>query len=133
MKQLFTLFFLCCGFLAFSQEEATKEPNKYDINYPMASVTNPSYEQGLIKLRKDIVNNVEIDKSAKMAQAGVIATVSMRIDPKGKPTDIHVIKPIGYGIDKQIVDQLKNKQFTPIKQDGIATSCAVVVEIPVKK
>lgn len=127
MKQLLLTLFIGYSFISFAQE---KQPNKYDINYAMASVVNPSYDQGLEKLRKDIVNNVDLTKIEGVNKA--TATVSCRISSKGKLTDIKVVEPIGYGIDKQIVEQLKSKQFTPLKQDGMATSCAVIIDIPIK-
>lgn len=58
-----------------------------------------------------------------------IVLVSALIDTEGKPTDLRVDKPLGYGLDEQALDSVRQYEFKPATKDGVPVAVRITVEV----
>jgi TonB family protein len=64
-------------------------------------------------------------------QAGVDGTVrvSLVVDPEGKPTDLKVTRPIGFGLDEAALRTAAEWKFKPGMKDGVAVPVQTTIEL----
>jgi TonB family protein len=55
--------------------------------------------------------------------------LSMIVDEQGKPSDLWVIGPLGFGLDEKALEAIAKWRFEPATKDGLAVPFATVVEV----
>ena len=56
-------------------------------------------------------------------------TVTLSFDDKGVPTNVHVTRAWGMGLDEKAIDALQKWRFRPGTRDGKPVPVTLVVEI----
>lgn len=57
-------------------------------------------------------------EEARMAHLAGTVTMSLTVDDDGVPTDIHVVNPVGLGLDESAVACMRQSRYSPAQKDG---------------
>jgi len=60
----------------------------------------------------------EYTEEARIAHLAGVVTVALTVDDEGMPTDIHVVSPIGLGLDESAVACMSQSRYSPAQKDG---------------
>lgn len=64
----------------------------------------------------------------KKIQGAVL--ISLTVDEQGQPTDLHIVKSLGYGLDEKALDCVSQYRFQPAtKPDGTPVPARISIEI----
>ncbi len=88
---------------------------------------NPS--EALIPPKALYTADPEFSEEARRAAIGGRVLVALVLDETGKPTDLWVARPAGYGLDETSVDAVRQYRFEPAKCHGKAISTVLMVEV----
>jgi TonB family protein len=66
---------------------------------------------------------------AKKAKFEGIVTVSIIVDQRGLPQNVHVTKGVGHGLDEKAVEAVKKYRFIPAKENGKPVAVYMNVEV----
>ena len=78
-----------------------------------------------------IVHSVvpEFTDEARRAKYWGVVLVSIIVDAQGMPRDLHVVHPIGMGLDQKAIEAVKKYRFKPAMKDGKPIAVPVKIEI----
>ncbi len=78
-----------------------------------------------------LINKVEPEYSEEARKAKYSGTVllSIVVDQNGMPRDIHVIRPLGLGLDEKAIEAVMKWRFRPGMKGGHAVSTQAQVEV----
>lgn len=51
------------------------------------------------------------------------------MDGSGSPKNIHITRPLGYGLDEKAVAAVETWKFEPARKDGQPVSVAILVQV----
>jgi TonB family protein len=68
------------------------------------------------------------DEARKAKYSGTV-TLNAVVDESGKPTNIVVTQPLGFGLDENAVQALQRWRFRPASQNGVPVSAPVRIEM----
>ena len=71
----------------------------------------------------------EFTEQARKAKAQGVVLVNLVVDRSGKPTNVHVIRGVGHGLDKEAVDAVSQYRFRPAEEYGKPVPVALNVEV----
>jgi TonB family protein len=57
-------------------------------------------------------------EEARIAHLAGIVTMSLTVDDDGMPADIHVVSPVGLGLDESAVACMRQSRYSPAQKDG---------------
>lgn len=60
----------------------------------------------------------EYTEEARIAHLAGIVTLSLTVDDDGIPTGIHVLNPVGLGLDENAVACMRKSRYSPAQKDG---------------
>jgi TonB family protein len=60
----------------------------------------------------------EYTEEARLAHLAGIVTMSLTVDDDGMPNDIHVVHPVGLGLDESAVACMRQSRYSPAQKDG---------------
>src|ERR1035438_6726307 len=60
----------------------------------------------------------EYTEEARIAHLAGIVTMSLTVDDDGMPTDIHVVSPVGLGLDESATACMRQSRYSPAQKDG---------------
>lgn len=91
---------------------------------------------GIYKPGGDVTNPIPISRpepqyseEARKAKWGGTVLLSLVVDETGHTTDIHVIKPLGLGLDEKAIEAVSKWLFIPGKKDGKPVKVLAQVEV----
>jgi TonB family protein len=58
-----------------------------------------------------------------------IVVLQLIVDNSGRPQDIKVVSPLGYGLDEKAVDELKSWKFHPARKGSEPVAVSINVEV----
>lgn len=72
----------------------------------------------------------EFSESARHAKLhdGVVV-LGLVVDEKGLPTNIHIVKPLGFGLEEKALTCVGKWRFKPAERDGRPVATKIVVEV----
>jgi TonB family protein len=73
--------------------------------------------------------NAEFSDEARRAKYQGIVIVSLVVNEEGLPTDLHIVKPLGYGLDEKALKAVRKYRFQPAMRDGKPVAVRIMVEI----
>lgn len=67
-----------------------------------------------------VLNSIDPSSNQYAQKFGVAGLAMFRtvVDAQGKPTEIAIARPIGFGLDEKAIDAIKASHFQPATQDG---------------
>jgi len=71
----------------------------------------------------------EYSKEAKAAKIEGIVIVSVLVTEKGEPSNIHVEKSLGHGLDEKAVECISKYRFKPAMKNGALVAARIFVEL----
>jgi len=101
-------------------EEATKEPSNAG-EYRVGSGVSPP--------RVISQHEPEFSEPARRAQYQGIVTLMLVVNREGLPTKIHIVSPLGCGLDKKAVQAIETWRFKPAEKDGQPVAAEIAVEV----
>jgi len=60
----------------------------------------------------------EYTGEARLAHLAGIVNMSLTIDDEGRPSEIHVLNPLGLGLDESAVSCVRQSRYSPAQKDG---------------
>jgi TonB family protein len=95
------------------------------MGFDPVAVVRPDPPQGVLRLGPGIVPpqvlhaaEPEFSDYARRNKIGGNVLVYLQVDPKGRPTQIHVIRGVGHGLDEKAMDAVGKYRFKPATKDG---------------
>src|SRR5208283_2437000 len=78
-----------------------------------------------------VVKTIKPKYSPEARKAGVTGTVnvSVVVDRQGRPQDIRVVKPLGFGLDEKAIEAVQKWKFKPAMTNGLPVDRQVQVQI----
>ena len=71
----------------------------------------------------------EYTLEARKAKAGGVVLVRLTVDKQGRPQHVHVLRGVGYGLEKKAVDAVKEYRFKPAMKDDKPVEEVLNVEV----
>ena len=68
-------------------------------------------------------------EEARKAKIEGDCIVSLVVDEKGNPTNLHVIKSLGAGLDEKAIEAIKTWKFEPAFKDGKPVAAKLSVQV----
>jgi TonB family protein len=72
----------------------------------------------------------EYTDEARIAHLTGVVTMSLTVDDDGLPADIHVVSPIGLGLDESAVACMRQSRYSPAQRDGKPVPLKIQVSLP---
>lgn len=72
----------------------------------------------------------EYTEEARLAHLAGVVTMSLTVDDDGVPTDIHVVSPVGLGLDENAVTCMRQSRYSPAQKDGKPVPLKINVSLP---
>jgi len=76
--------------------------------------------------------NPQFTDEARRAKFGGICVVGLVVDANGMPQDVHVVKPLGRGLDQKAVEAVQKYRFKPAMYEGHAVPVEVDIQVEFK-
>lgn len=71
----------------------------------------------------------EYSDEARKARVQGTVTIAAVIDPQGRPQNLHVVNPLGMGLDEKAVEAVRKWRFQPAMKDSHAVPVLVDIEV----
>jgi TonB family protein len=71
----------------------------------------------------------EFSDPARLAKFQGTMTLAVLVDTSGAPTNIHILSPLGCGLDAKAVQAVEGWRFRPAEKDGQPVAVQIAVEI----
>ncbi|MHB8652402.1 MAG: energy transducer TonB [Terriglobia bacterium] len=68
-------------------------------------------------------------EDARKAKLQGTVMLSLVVDAHGNPTDIHVVRSLGMGLDESAIEKTRTWRFTPGTRNGVPVTVRVVLEV----
>jgi TonB family protein len=103
---------------------------------PAADPTKISANSSAMKIGNGVTSphavyapDPEYSEEARRQQIQGIVVLALIVDKSGRPQDIKVVSPLGYGLDEQALDTVKTWKFTPGLKAGEPVSVYCHIEV----
>jgi periplasmic protein TonB len=71
----------------------------------------------------------DYSEAARKAKFQGEVVLSLVVDAQGNPSDIHVVKPLGMGLDEKAVEKVRTWKFIPGKRNGVPVPVRVLLDV----
>ncbi len=71
----------------------------------------------------------QFSESARQAKYQGTVVLALVVNKEGRPTNIHITAPLGYGLDVKAVQAVETWRFKPAEKDGQPVATEIAVEI----
>lgn len=71
----------------------------------------------------------QYSEAALLAGLSGISFLRLTVDATGRPRDIRIARPLGYGLDEQAILAVENWRFDPGRKNGQPVAVAIMVEV----
>ena len=97
-----------------------REPNcsTGQQHYKMGEVPQPIYQP-----------EPEFSERARREKKQGVVILSLVVNDEGLPTDVSIIRPLGYGLDEKALSCVKNWRFKPAEKNGRPVAAKIMVEV----
>jgi TonB family protein len=73
--------------------------------------------------------NPEFSERARQAKYQGVVTLGLVVNQQGVPTNIHILAPLGCGLDAKAVEKVGTWRFEPAEKDGQPVRVMIAVEV----
>lgn len=98
-------------------------PQQHLLLYPQAA--SSSAPVALMPCRQP-----EYTEEARIAHLSGTVILSLTVDDEGLPTGIHVVSPLGLGLDEKAVTCVHQSRYSPAQKDGKPVPTKIDVSLP---
>jgi TonB family protein len=98
--------------------------------------TGGGYGGGLYKVGGGVSNPIlifapdpEFSDEARRAKYQGICVVGLIVDPLGNPQRVHIVRPLGMGLDEKAIEAVRQYKFKPAQLNGRAVAVEVNIEV----
>ena len=101
------------------------------MSVPKIKLEKGAYRPGGNVTPPRVLVKVEPKYSEDARNARVEGTVVLFvvIDERGKPRDLRVIRPLGFGLDQRAIECVEKWKFSPGTKDGLAVPVQATIEV----
>lgn len=71
----------------------------------------------------------DYSEEARKARYQGTVVLALIVDQSGRPTNIHVVRSLGYGLDEKAIERVKTWKFSPATKDGLPVAVQINLEI----
>ena len=71
----------------------------------------------------------EFSEPARVAKFQGTVLLKLVVNKQGAPTNIHISRPLGYGLDAKAVEAIQSWTFSPAEKDGVPVNVEIAVEM----
>jgi TonB family protein len=89
----------------------------------------PMNEAGVTPPKVIHAEDAEFSDEARRKGVEGYVVISFTVSEKGKPTDLRVVKSLGYGLDEKALESVRQYRFKPAMKDGKPVAKEVSVEV----
>ena len=75
----------------------------------------------------------EYTEEARIAHLAGTVTMSLTVDDEGIPNDIHVVSPMGLGLDENAIACVRQSRYSPAQKDGKPVPLKINVSLSFKE
>jgi TonB family protein len=73
--------------------------------------------------------DAQYSEEARKAKYEGVCFVQLIVDERGMPTDVHVARPIGMGLDEKAIEAVKQYRFKPGRKGDESVAVRITVEV----
>ncbi|HKO10990.1 MAG TPA: energy transducer TonB, partial [Acidobacteriaceae bacterium] len=66
---------------------------------------------------------------ARNAKYGAACVVGLIVDTNGNPQNVHIVRPVGMGLDQKAIEAVRQYRFTPAMYQGHPVPVGINVEV----
>jgi len=105
--------------------------SKAAIEAPPSASNNPVSRKGAgVSPPKPVVTpEPKFTEVARKAKLSGVVTLELVVDNTGRPIDVHIVDPMGCGLDAEAVHTMETWRFEPAKKDGDPVAVKIAVEM----
>ncbi|MBZ5684840.1 MAG: energy transducer TonB [Acidobacteriia bacterium] len=114
----------------------SSEEQQTSVSPPTSSNTPETNIAGLFKVGNGVKPPKVIfqpepsfSESARKAKYQGMTTMGLIVDKDGLPKNIHIVRPLGAGLDARAVQAVETWKFQPAQKDGQPVAVAIAVEV----
>lgn len=76
--------------------------------------------------------NPSYSEQARAEKISGDVTVQLTVDANGNPSDVRVLRGLGYGLDEKAVEAVQQYKFRPATRDGVAVPVKLYIKVNFK-
>lgn len=109
---------------AFAKAVVNDQDARYGrIYHPGPEITNPKLVYA---------PNPEYSAEARRAKYQGVCVVGLIVDAQGNPQRVHVVRPLGMGLDQKALEAVRQYRFEPALHHGKPVAAAIKIEVNFK-
>jgi TonB family protein len=114
---------------------ALKDQNKTDEAAQLVNSLPPVHHQAKNDTPPTLISKVDPDytDAARDQSVSGFISVSVTVDETGHPTDIHIIEPLGFGLDESAIKAVSKWKFKPALRNGAPVSAEATLGVTFAK
>jgi len=89
----------------------------------------PYQPDGLTQPRATYQPEAEFSEEARKKKIEGVVTISLLVTADGLPTDLKVVKSVGYGLDEKALEAVSRYRFNPATRDGSPVATRITVQV----
>jgi TonB family protein len=122
------IVFFCAG-TAGAQIIASHPPKLFA--FCQQAATNATRNDGVVPpVALTQCRQPEYTAEARLAHLAGVVTMSLTVDDDGIPNEIHVVSPLGLGLDENAVACVRQSRYSPAEKDGKPVPLKMTVSLP---
>lgn len=129
MTKLTTLLFLLYApILLYAQDKGYDETQNMKVNVDQ----DPFFPAGDMKMYEHVFYNIEYSQEAIDANVNGEVLLNFTVNADSSLSDFSVVKGVGYGIEEDIIELMKQLKFAPGMVNGQPTNKNMLMSFPVE-
>ena len=120
----------------FLEIPGVRTPSSAPPNYESSSADKPASESPVARIGHGVsppkvLNQHEpsFSEPARRAKYQGTVVLGLIVDPSGSPSKVHILTPIGCGLDDAAVRTVETWKFKPAERDGNPVAVEIAVEV----
>lgn len=128
MKYIFFLIFITPCF-ALAQDAPGYDYNK---NISVKTNSDPAYPGGDDALYELVYNKLEYSSVALEEKAHGEIMINFNVNPDSSLSDFSFVKKVGYGLEENLIEILKELKFAPGMKNGTPVTKNLLMSFPIE-
>lgn len=96
---------------------------------PSNAVNLPHYGGEMTPPKVTVHKEPEFSDEARKSKFQGTVTLGLTVNEQGLPTNVHIIAPLGHGLDAKAVEAVRTWRFDPARKGGQPVSVAIQVQV----